>query len=167
MKKFHFFLTLLSSVMLFVPASESLLRDTPLEGFEMRMTESEKKEEEEKKKKVGEKEKQAEEEKKGEKEEKNAKKGKKGEDDREREKEKEKEKEYHSHFDVLFVNYDGTVLYHQLVPVGEDASYHGKTPIRKTRFGRSYRFIGWDKPLGNIQCDMVFTAQYEVVKARK
>lgn len=161
MKKSHFFLTLLSSVMLFVPTSESLLRQTPQEDFVVKEVEEEEKKEE-KKKKTTEKEKQAEDEKKEEKDERNEKNAKRNKEKREDDKEKEKEKEYHSHFDVRFVNYDGTFLYHQLVPVGEDASYHGKIPTRRTRFGRTYRFIGWDKPLTNIQCDMVFTAQYEV-----
>ena len=156
MKKSHFFLTLLSSVMLVVPTSESLLREVPRDDFAIQKVEKEE-DKEEKEKKAKEKEKQTEDEKKNERE----KESRKNKNRREREDEKEKEKEYHSHFDVIFLNYDGSFLYHQLVPVGEDASYHGKTPTRKPRFGRKFRFVGWDKPLTNIQCDMVFTAQYE------
>lgn len=152
--------------MLFVPTYESLPKEAPSKDFVVQKIEEEKKEEEEKKKKKDD-EKQAEDEKKEEKTlKKNSKKKTGEEDEKDREKEKEKEKEYHSHFDVLFVNYDGTILYHALVPVGEDASYHGKTPTRRPNFGRIYRFIGWDKPLTNIQCDMVFTAQYEVTRTK-
>ena len=83
------------------------------------------------------------------------------------EKEIKKEKEYHSHFDVFFVNYDGKVLYHQIVPVGEDASYHGPKPHRDSTEEEDFFFDGWDKPLENIQCDTVFTAQYRSVKKKK
>ena len=164
MRKSHFFLTLLSSVMLVVPTSESLIREVPREDFAIQKVEKEE-DKEEKKKKANEQEKQAEEEK--ERENEKEKESRRNRNRKERENEKEKETEYHSHFDVTFVNYDGTILYHQIVPVGEDASYHGKTPTRKSRFGKSYRFVGWDKPLANIQCDMVFTAQYESYRDRQ
>lgn len=137
--KRHFYLTLLSSLMILTPCLES---QEPV--FEAREVE---KQEQEEKKKAKEKEQKEEDE-------------KAVRSRRREEEEKKKEKEFHNHFDVTFVNYDGTLLYHQVVPLGEDACYHGKIPTRPDEDGFSFLFIGWDKPLENIQCDMVFTAQY-------
>ena len=140
MKKKHLIATILSSAMVFAPLGESIVH----EGENVNSyTTSKVEEENEKEKRRA-----------NEKEEKD-------------EKEVKKEKEYHSHFDVFFVNYDGKVLYHQIVPVGEDASYHGPKPHRDSTADEDFFFDGWDKTLKNIQCDTTFTAQYRSFKRKK
>ncbi len=61
-------------------------------------------------------------------------------------------------YNVKFVDHDGTVLKERQVEAGKTAA----APLNPERKG--YEFIGWDKPLNNIQADTVFTAQYELTK---
>lgn len=59
---------------------------------------------------------------------------------------------------VKFVDEDGTVLKEREVEKGKTAA----APSMKDKEG--YEFIGWDKPLTNVQEDTVFTAQYKVIE---
>ena len=56
---------------------------------------------------------------------------------------------------VVFVDYDGTLLKEELVFSGNDATAP-KDPYRE-----GYTFIGWDKDFTNVQQSMTVTAQYE------
>lgn len=63
---------------------------------------------------------------------------------------------------VRFFNYDNTLLDAVYVYHGDTAVYTGKTPIRPATEGASYEFIGWDRPLRNIQGPTDFTAEFNV-----
>lgn len=67
---------------------------------------------------------------------------------------------------AIFNNYDGTKLYEFYYEKGSDIVYDGPTPTRvgKDSSGNTleYIFIGWDKPLTNIQKPTIFTAQYKI-----
>ncbi len=71
-------------------------------------------------------------------------------------------------FDVTFVDWDGTVLKEEEVPLTktEPAWYSAKytvngatAPDAPARAG--YKFVGWDKDFSRVTSDMVITAQYE------
>jgi len=64
-------------------------------------------------------------------------------------------------FNVVFTNYDGSILYKTEVEYGKTAVYFGDTPVRSKQGNVVYKFLGWDKPLENITDDIVFVAQYE------
>ena len=59
---------------------------------------------------------------------------------------------------VKFVDEDGTVLKEREVEKGKTAA----APTMKDKEG--YEFVGWDKPLTNVQEDTVFTAQYNLIE---
>lgn len=61
-------------------------------------------------------------------------------------------------FNVTFLDQDGTILKQTQVKQGN----YAPAPSIKPKNG--YNFIGWDNELKNIQSDMVFTAQYELIK---
>ncbi len=64
--------------------------------------------------------------------------------------------------EVVFENYDGTILGTSYCAVGSDASYKGYTPYKPSDYkdGKiiSYNFFGWDKSLTNITESTVFKA---------
>ena len=64
-------------------------------------------------------------------------------------------------YQVLFKNYDNSILYQTSVKEGESAVYVGDNPIRQADDHYQYVFSGWDKPLTNITQDTTFVAQYE------
>ncbi len=61
-------------------------------------------------------------------------------------------------FNVKFMDLDGTVLKETNVKQGKYA------PAPKVTARKGYEFIGWDKELGNIQADTIFTAQYKAIE---
>lgn len=64
-------------------------------------------------------------------------------------------------YQVLFKNYDNSILYQTSVKEGESAVYVGDDPTRQADDHYQYVFSGWDKPLTNITQDTTFVAQYE------
>ncbi len=62
-------------------------------------------------------------------------------------------------FDVVFVNYDGTLLYKTKVSEGGTAVYEGNIPKKNGE-----EFVGWDKPLKNITHNTLITAVFEKTK---
>ena len=52
-------------------------------------------------------------------------------------------------------------MFSEFVPRGGTATYLGSAPTRPSDEYYSYKFIGWDRPLENIQEDTTFFAQYE------
>lgn len=60
-----------------------------------------------------------------------------------------------------FKNSDGTILQEtKYTLVGGNASYTGATPTKVGDATYDYYFAEWDKPLGNLQIDTIFTATY-------
>ena len=68
-------------------------------------------------------------------------------------------------YKATFKNYDGSILYETRVFDNQEVVYYGATPTRPNDeiMQQGFRFVGWDKPLGAITTNTVFTAQYEVV----
>lgn len=60
---------------------------------------------------------------------------------------------------VLFLNYNGEELYKIMVKKGETAVYKGPVPVKPNE-----EFIGWNKPLKNIQDNLIITAVFEKSK---
>lgn len=63
-------------------------------------------------------------------------------------------------FNVLYLDYNGTVLYETTVKNGGDALYLGKAPVRHSNAQFSYKFVGWDKDEKNITANTVLKAVY-------
>ena len=65
----------------------------------------------------------------------------------------------------IFKNYDGTTLYEFYYEKGTDIVYDGPAPEKeeKDENGKDipWTFVGWDKPLENIQKPTIFTARFE------
>lgn len=65
----------------------------------------------------------------------------------------------------LFKNYDGTVLSTQFVGNGDNVVYEGETPVKPDQNNGGvisrFDFVGWDKPLTNIQTNVVFNAVFD------
>ena len=70
---------------------------------------------------------------------------------------------------AIFNNYDGTMLYTFYYEKGSTIVYDGPEPTRNGYVQDGdhyvYDFIGWDKPLENIQVPTIFTAQYNLRNA--
>ena len=63
-----------------------------------------------------------------------------------------------NYYNVTFKNWDGTVVFSQVVAWGTEAD----TPKKPYREG--YTFTGWDKDYTAVKEDLVVTAQYEINK---
>ena len=57
---------------------------------------------------------------------------------------------------VIFLNYNGVELYKTVVPAGGTAVYEGEKPKKPNE-----EFIGWSKPLTNINDNLIVTAVFE------
>lgn len=68
------------------------------------------------------------------------------------------------HYTVSFKNYDGTVLYEDIVEEGENATYVGDTPTRPETVEYEYVFCGWNQSLENITSDRILIAQYTEIQ---
>lgn len=66
-------------------------------------------------------------------------------------------------YTITFKNYDGTVLGSDTVEIGEDAVYSGEIPTRPDTEEFSYKFVGWDRDLTNVQKDFFTIAVYEEI----
>ncbi len=65
-------------------------------------------------------------------------------------------------FNIRFVNYDGTLLYSDVVEAGQAATYDGEMPTRPWSDVNSYTFEGWDIPLDQpVTHDTTYTAVYK------
>ncbi len=60
---------------------------------------------------------------------------------------------------VVFLNYDGEELYRTNVKEGDTAVYNGPVPKKQGE-----EFVGWDKPLKNINSDLTIKAVFEKSK---
>ena len=64
-------------------------------------------------------------------------------------------------YEVMFKNYDNSLLYQTSVEEGKDAVYVGDNPTRPDDGSYQYVFTGWDKPLTGITENTTFTAQFD------
>lgn len=76
--------------------------------------------------------------------------------------------QYNAFKEVTFVNNDGSVLFETVAPIGGEALYLEEEPIfqdveNNGLLNYYYKFTSWDKELGNITEDTIFTAQYEEI----
>lgn len=62
-----------------------------------------------------------------------------------------------------FVNDDGTVLLEGQGKKGSEIKAPSD-PTKESTIEFNYEFIGWDKEVGTLTCDITFTAQYKEVK---
>lgn len=62
-----------------------------------------------------------------------------------------------TYFIVTFLDWDGTELYTEQVEEGKDAVGPSVVPSRE-----GYTFIGWSKPITNIQSNLTVIAQYQL-----
>ena len=61
---------------------------------------------------------------------------------------------------VKFNNADGTELQSSNVSYGSHPVYEGETPTKPSTMQYSYEFAGWNKPLVEVSCDVVYTATF-------
>ena len=60
---------------------------------------------------------------------------------------------------VIFLNYDGSELYKTMVEAGGTVVYEGAMPEKPNE-----KFVGWNKPLTNVNDNMFITAVFEKTK---
>ena len=64
-------------------------------------------------------------------------------------------------YEVIFYNWDGSVLQSTMVNYGEMPSYNSATPTREADAQYTYTFTGWDSELNIVTGAQSYTAQYE------
>ncbi len=79
--------------------------------------------------------------------------------------------QFESLVNVTFRNYDGTALESKSVNFGETPTYEGDTPVKPSSVDGSttieWTFKGWDKALGPVYEDAVYTAVFDSPNAIK
>lgn len=66
-------------------------------------------------------------------------------------------------FDVIWKNYDGTILETDEAEYGKLPTYGGEMPVNPADELRSYSFIGWTPDVSPIDADTIYTATFEPV----
>lgn len=64
-------------------------------------------------------------------------------------------------YEIIFENYDGTVLYKTTVKYGTTPKYGSTEPTRESDFRYNYTFIGWDPAIVPVTGEATYTAQYQ------
>ena len=65
-------------------------------------------------------------------------------------------------YTVTWQNYDGTVLeINPNVKYGEIPTFEGEIPTKEGNSQCAYKFIGWDKDVTEMECDVTYIAQFE------
>ena len=67
-------------------------------------------------------------------------------------------------YTVTWRNWDGTILYTEVIRGGTVPSYSGPTPVRTVDDQHRYVFSGWDPAVSTIDAPTTYTAQYEAVE---
>lgn len=62
-------------------------------------------------------------------------------------------------YEIVFENYDGTVLQAETLPYGSEVSYKGETPVRE-KDAYIYTFAGWNKTVSTVTGEATYTAVY-------
>lgn len=65
------------------------------------------------------------------------------------------------YYNVIFYNYDESLLYETKVEEGMNVFYPYDDPIHEEDIDYTYTFIGWDKDLSNIKEDLIIHALFE------
>ncbi|MCR4898547.1 MAG: InlB B-repeat-containing protein [Acholeplasmatales bacterium] len=65
-----------------------------------------------------------------------------------------------NYYNVVFKDYDGTILQSSSVKEGTTPSYDGVNPTRENDDDFSYTFSGWNPSLSNVNSDTVYVATY-------
>lgn len=63
-----------------------------------------------------------------------------------------------------FVNYNNDVLKEEKIEYGTLPIAPSTNPVKEPDAEGTYEFIGWDKEIETITCDVVYVAQYKIVK---
>ena len=71
-----------------------------------------------------------------------------------------------SFYEIIWNNYDGTLLEKDTVKKGELPTYDGPTPTKEDNSGITYKFVGWDKEIVPVEFNTTYTAVFDDVKGR-
>ena len=66
-------------------------------------------------------------------------------------------------YDIVFKNYNGSVLQTQTVEYGKVPTYTGSTPKKPTSSGYNYLFTGWNKTLTQVTGAATYKAQFKPI----
>jgi len=73
-------------------------------------------------------------------------------------------KEEKRHFEVTFINYDGTILDTESVDYGGTAVYQGVAPSKASNVGYTYTFTGWTQPLDHVAGNLRVFPLFDITK---
>ncbi|MCQ2070038.1 MAG: leucine-rich repeat protein [archaeon] len=68
------------------------------------------------------------------------------------------------YYDIVWTNYDGTVLQTSIVMEGRMPVYTGAVPVREATEQYVYTFVGWEPVMDIASCDIVYVAQFEATE---